>query len=132
MSNKNNMLVGALKWAFGKDGANTTVYLLLYLLIYYWQTLCLYVPEALLFVGIGVVINVNNNTLKNAMRLIQEKYEDAKKLVFYIRNGKNVDEALEIIKEEKTERTLIQRDAVPIPIPQERGIPSPFAIEKLE
>lgn len=122
------MLVGALKWAFGKDGANTTVYLLLYLLIYYWAELCAYVPEALLFVAIGIVINVNNNTLKNAMRIIQEKYEDAKKLVFYIKNGKNPEEALEIIKSEKSEKTLIERQAIPIAVPKE--FPSP--IEKIE
>jgi hypothetical protein len=98
------------QWAFGKEGVNLTVYTVFYFLIYYWDTLKKYIPEPILFVIVGVIINLDNNALKSKIKEALNKSELYKKIVFYMKNNKSFNEALEIL-EEKEQGTIIMKNS---------------------
>jgi hypothetical protein len=117
-----NTVKVALQWAFGKDGVNLTVYIILYLLIDFWDTLLGYgVPEAVLFATVSIVVNLNNNTIKDLVAKVQVKYDEAKKLVYLMKQGYNYDAAKDALREDELSAvTVIERhQLIPPPSPFE-------------
>lgn len=71
-----NAIINGLKWAFGKDGSTVTQYILIIMLFSYKEDLITVgMPEAVIYGVVGVILNLNNNALKNIINVLNTKFQ---------------------------------------------------------
>jgi hypothetical protein len=95
-----NIIMSGLKWAFGKDGSTVSQYILIILLISYKETLIsLNVPEAAIFTAVGIILNLNNNALKQIITSLQVKFQKADTINQLVKFGMDFASAITAVEE---------------------------------
>jgi hypothetical protein len=93
-----NPVMNALRWAFGKDGTTVTQYVIIYLLFYYKDVMVgMGVPEALIFVLMSVILNLNNNALKDEINKWWDKFKISDIIVQLMKFGFSYEQAIDSI-----------------------------------
>lgn len=125
-----NKVISAFRWAFGKDGSTVTQYIILYLLFYYQEELMQYgVPEAIIIVFMGIVLNLNNNALKAEINKIWDKFKKSDALVQFMKFGMSFAEAM-VAADEPIIKTQFQ--TAEEKLNEKKKLIAPLSIEEIQ